>query len=542
MRRFVLAWLACPPACAVAPSDVDADGDGVDRRRRRLRRRRRRRRPATTEVAVRRRRPRLRPRHARRRRRRRRLATSCGGDCDDAGPAPPSARAATRSPTTGSTRTATATTSSTSTATATPAAPRATTATTATRTHTPRGVEVCDDGIDQDCDRRRRGLHRRSTRDGDGSPRSTGDCDDDDRARSTRARPRSPTTASTRTATRPPPTTTTTATAAQRAPATATTTDDAGVHPGAVEIPYDGIDQDCDGADLVDVDGDGARRRADGDDCDDRDPRVHPGARRGLPRRRRPGLRRPTADADADGDGHDAPLLGGDDCDDFDAAVHPGAARSPYDGVDDDCDGHARRRPRRGRLRAGRRLRRRRRDASPRRAAEVAYDGIDQDCDGADLVDVDGDGFAGGTLRARLRGRRPRPEPRRHRGALRRGRPGLRRHRPLPVDPLPEAACGPVEARYLSSADGVTLVVGVCRSEAAWSDTLVGLLVDDDGTSGDWFDILGPARVTAPRVTWDGASFVVLGLLERLWHVRRRDGRPRLPPGRRGRARRARHP
>jgi hypothetical protein len=48
--------------------------------------------------------------------------------------------------------------------------------------------------------------------------------------------------------------------------------------PQAPEIPYDGVDQDCDGADLVDVDGDGhAGIPAGGDDCDDREPSVHPG-------------------------------------------------------------------------------------------------------------------------------------------------------------------------------------------------------------------------------------------------------------------------
>ncbi len=50
-------------------------------------------------------------------------------------------------------------------------------------------------------------------------------------------------------------------------------------HPDAEEIPYDGIDQDCDEADLVDVDGDlHAAEEAGGDDCDDLDPQVHPDA------------------------------------------------------------------------------------------------------------------------------------------------------------------------------------------------------------------------------------------------------------------------
>jgi len=65
------------------------------------------------------------------------------------------------------------------------------------------------------------------------------------------------------------------------------------VHPGAEEIWYDGIDQDCD---------DGS-------------------------------------DFDADLDGYDRSIYGGTDCDDTDASVHPGAKDVPEDGVDQDCDG-----------------------------------------------------------------------------------------------------------------------------------------------------------------------------------------------------------
>ena len=48
------------------------------------------------------------------------------------------------------------------------------------------------------------------------------------------------------------------------------------VYPGAPEEPYDGVDQDCDGEDLDDVDGDGFSGGSEGDDCNDDDPSVHP--------------------------------------------------------------------------------------------------------------------------------------------------------------------------------------------------------------------------------------------------------------------------
>ncbi len=53
------------------------------------------------------------------------------------------------------------------------------------------------------------------------------------------------------------------------------------IHPGATDIPDNGIDEDCSGVDAVnsDRDGDGVARPQ---DCDDANPAIHPGAREVL--------------------------------------------------------------------------------------------------------------------------------------------------------------------------------------------------------------------------------------------------------------------
>ena len=127
--------------------------------------------------------------------------------------------------------------------------------------------------------------------------------------------------------------------------------EDEDVFPGAVEIVGDGVDQDCsnDETCLRDADEDGYGgpevRVLDwtcelpgntivGGDCDDDDPSIHPGA-----------IELPDDEIDSDCNG----LLGPDedldgfdvneDCDDADPTSYPGADDPLGDGIDQDCDG-----------------------------------------------------------------------------------------------------------------------------------------------------------------------------------------------------------
>ena len=117
---------------------------------------------------------------------------------------------------------------------------------------------------------------------------------------------------------------------------------DADVYPGATEIANNGIDEDCNGSDLIDVtlldgDGDGVTP-ADGD-CDDSDADVYPGATE---------IANNGIDEDCSGsDLVDVTLLDGDgdgvtpaagDCDDSDAGVYPGADEICTDNIDNDCN------------------------------------------------------------------------------------------------------------------------------------------------------------------------------------------------------------
>jgi hypothetical protein len=109
--------------------------------------------------------------------------------------------------------------------------------------------------------------------------------------------------------------------------------------PLLVEVAYNGIDDDCDGADLVDLDEDGdPSMSVGGGDCDDQN------AERSSLIREVPydGVDNDCSGSDmtdADGDGYDAVAVnGGTDCDDRDPDVHPGLLED-VSSIDRNCDG-----------------------------------------------------------------------------------------------------------------------------------------------------------------------------------------------------------
>ena len=109
----------------------------------------------------------------------------------------------------------------------------------------------------------------------------------------------------------------------------------ADVSPDATEIPYDGIDNDCDTSTLDDdLDGDGYG--ASSGDCDDENVMVNPGQEEIYYDDIDNDCDPSTVDDDQDGDG--LGLLDGD-CDDENPDINPNAEDIPDDGIDQDCDG-----------------------------------------------------------------------------------------------------------------------------------------------------------------------------------------------------------
>jgi len=117
------------------------------------------------------------------------------------------------------------------------------------------------------------------------------------------------------------------------------------VYPGAPEVYYDGLDEDCMGGSDFDLDGDGygAMGYTDNDgvvgtDCDDADPEINPRASDYW----YDGVDSNCSgnnDYDKDRDGYGLDGSGdGTDCNDDDDAINP-SATEVCDRVDNDCDG-----------------------------------------------------------------------------------------------------------------------------------------------------------------------------------------------------------
>ena len=118
-----------------------------------------------------------------------------------------------------------------------------------------------------------------------------------------------------------------------------------------------------------------------------------PADQRGFPRVGLPdiGAFEFQTNTDQDGDGFVAPGFGGDDCDDTDPAAFPGAPETPYDAIDQNCDGDPLDDVDGDGVAAGQAL-----GGAPDcddtdpavfpGAIEVPGDGIDQNCDGADAA------------------------------------------------------------------------------------------------------------------------------------------------------------
>ena len=121
------------------------------------------------------------------------------------------------------------------------------------------------------------------------------------------------------------------------------------IYPGAPEICGDGIDQDCDGEDLIcpldpsDIDDDNDGFTENQGDCNDCDDTIYPGA---------PEICGDGIDQDCDGEDLICPLDPSDidddndgftenqgDCNDCDDTIYPGAPEICGDGINQDCDG-----------------------------------------------------------------------------------------------------------------------------------------------------------------------------------------------------------
>ena len=107
---------------------------------------------------------------------------------------------------------------------------------------------------------------------------------------------------------------------------------DPNINPNQTEVPYNGLDDDCDTATLDDdLDQDGFLLA---DDCDDNNPDINPDQTEDPYNGLDDDCDNTTLDDDLDQDG----FLLADDCDDNNPDINPDQIEEPYNGIDDDCD------------------------------------------------------------------------------------------------------------------------------------------------------------------------------------------------------------
>jgi len=105
------------------------------------------------------------------------------------------------------------------------------------------------------------------------------------------------------------------------------------INPDASEVPYNGIDDDCNTATFDDdLDQDNFVLA---DDCDDTNANINPDALEVPYNSLDDDCNAATFDDDLDQDS----FLIADDCDDTNASINPDAQEIPNNGIDEDCDG-----------------------------------------------------------------------------------------------------------------------------------------------------------------------------------------------------------